>query len=93
MAAWSSDLKTIYFVSMDNTVYALPISFTASSIQTGEPKPIFTFNSPLVPQSFFSQSWDITPDGHRMLLNLTGEDANQSRAVLVTDWPSRVAKK
>jgi serine/threonine protein kinase len=92
-AEWSNDLKTLYFVGPNNTVSALPITITGTSIQTGDPKPISTFNSQLVPQSFFSQSWDITPDGRRMLLSLTGEDSEQSRAVLVTDWVSRVARK
>jgi Tol biopolymer transport system component len=90
---WSADLKTIYFVGPANTVYALPITVTGGSIQPGEPRSILSFTSQLVPQSFFSQSWDITPDGRRMLINVTGEDSEHSRAVLVTNWQSRLTKK
>ena len=41
---------------------------------------------------FFNRSWDATRDGSRFLVNVTGERADQSRAVLVTNWPARLKK-
>jgi hypothetical protein len=40
--------------------------------------------------SFFSASIDTTPDGHRFLVNVNSEHADESRAVIVLNWPARL---
>jgi serine/threonine protein kinase len=46
--------------------------------------------NPELPNSFFSLSIDTTPDGHRFLVNVNSEHADESRAVVVTNWPARL---
>ena len=55
----------------------------------GKPRPLFTFPG-LQHTGFYTAAWDATPDGRRFLLNVTGENSEQSRAILVTNWPSRL---
>ena len=88
---WAADGKTIYFGNMQGSVFAMPVNATNNSIETGKPQLLFTA-SELVPTGFFNTSWDATPDGRRFLLNVTGERPEQSRAVLVTNWPARLKK-
>ena len=46
----------------------------------------------LVPIAFYNTSFDATPDGKHFLLNTTGERPDQSRAVLITNWPAKLKK-
>ena len=88
---WSADGKTIYFVTRDGSVYVMPITVRDNSIDAGKPQLLFNAAG-LVPMGFFNRSWDATRDGSRFLVNVTGERADQSRAVLVTNWPARLKK-
>ena len=39
-----------------------------------------------------NRSWDATRDGRRFVVNVAGERAAQSRAVLLTNWLARLKK-
>ena len=89
LSRWAADGKTIYSTTIQGPVFALPVSVTSTSIEAGKPRPLFTFPG-LQHTGFYTAAWDATPDGRRFLLNVTGENSEQSRAILVTNWPSRL---
>ena len=91
LSRWANDEKTIYLAIDRGTVSALPVKVTDTSIEAGNPQLLFT-SPALLPMGFYNSSWDATPDGRRFLLNVTGERADQTRAVLVTNWPARLKK-
>ena len=91
LSRWAGDERTIYYATREGAVFALPVKVTDNSIQPGKPQPLFTASG-LVPMAFYNASWDATPDGRRFILNVTGERSDQSRAVLVTNWPARLKK-
>ena len=91
LSRWAGDQKAIYFSTGQGATFALPITVTSNSVKPGNPKPLFS-TSALVPMGFYDTSWDATPNGRRFLLNVSGEWAEQSRAVLITNWPARLKK-
>jgi len=91
LSRWATDEKSIYFATREGAVSVLPVKVTDNSIQPGKPRPLFNVSG-LVPMAFYNASWDATPDGRRFILNVTGERSDQSRAVLVTNWPARLKK-
>ena len=82
---WSADAKTIYFRAGDS-VSALPVSIDGDTVRAGKARTLFPING-LAPSTFFSHSFDVTPDGRRFLLNVVGQRSGDSRAVLITNWP------
>jgi Tol biopolymer transport system component len=91
LGSWAADGKTIFFANPDGSVYALPIAIQGNDIQAGKPRRLFSAGG-LVPTTFHSRSWDATRDGRRFVVNVTGETFEQSRAVLLTNWPARLKK-
>jgi eukaryotic-like serine/threonine-protein kinase len=91
MSRWAADGKTIYFATREGAVFAMPVKVTENSIQPGKPEPLFSVPG-LVPMAFYNAAWDASPDGRRFILNVTGEHSDQSRAILVTNWPTKLAK-
>ncbi|MBV8053468.1 MAG: protein kinase [Acidobacteriaceae bacterium] len=91
LSRWAADEKTIYYATREGGVFALPVKVTDNSIQPGKPQRLFSVSG-LVPMAFYNASWDATPDGRRFVLNVTGERSDQSRAVLITNWPARLKK-
>jgi hypothetical protein len=74
---------------MDDSVSELPLEIAGNSLQPGKPR--LLFKSPhMAATSFFSASIDTTPDGHRFLVNVNSEHADESRAVIVLNWPARL---
>jgi Tol biopolymer transport system component len=86
---WRRDGKAIFIVAMDDSVSELPLEIAGNSLQPGKPR--LLFKSPhMAATSFFSASIDTTPDGHRFLVNVNSEHADESRAVIVLNWPARL---
>jgi Tol biopolymer transport system component len=86
---WAQDGKTIYYSNLGGSVYALPTTIRGDSIELGKTQLLFK-TSTETPASFFSSSWDATPDGKRFLLGISGERQDQSRAVVVTNWQEKL---
>ncbi|HEV2117467.1 MAG TPA: protein kinase [Terriglobales bacterium] len=91
LSRWAADEKTIYFSTGEGATFALPITITSNSVEPGNPQPLFSASG-LVPTGFYETSWDATPNGRRFLLNVSGDRLEQSRAILVTNWPARLKK-
>jgi eukaryotic-like serine/threonine-protein kinase len=91
LSRWSADGKTIYFSTREGAVFALPVTITSTSIAAGKPQALFSVPG-LVPIAFYNTSFDATPDGRHFLLNATNERPDESRAVLITNWPAKLKK-
>ena len=91
MSRWSADEKTIYYATREGAVFALPVTVTSATIEAGKPQALFSVGG-LVPIAFYNTSFDVTPDGQHFLLNVTGERPDQSRAVLITNWPAKLKR-
>ena len=88
-ARWRRDGKALYYVALDESVFELPLEISGNSLQPGNPR--LLFKAPhLAPTSFYSASIDTTPDGRRFLVNVNSERADESRAVVVLNWPARL---
>jgi hypothetical protein len=45
-----------------------------------------------MPASFYSASWDVTTDGRHFVVNVSGDREDQSRAMLISNWRSRLKR-
>ena len=88
---WAADGKTIYYVNDEGLVSALPVTVHGEAVEPGKARGLFKAPS-LMPASFYSASWDVTADGHRFVLNVSGDEEDQSRATLISNWRSRLKK-
>ena len=89
---WSRDGKTIYYVGgRDQFVTTLPITARGDTLEVGKPQRLFALPVQ-VPSSFYSMAVDSAGDGRRFIVNSSGERADQSRVVLITNWMERVKK-
>jgi hypothetical protein len=69
----------------------MPITQSADHLLPGTPKTLFRTPA-LAGSSFFGSPWDSTADGKHFLLNGRGALDDNTRAVVVLDWPSRLKK-
>jgi Tol biopolymer transport system component len=85
---WRRDGKALLAVYGED-ILEFPISTANGSIQTGEPKVLF---STAIGQTLlFDVGWDVAPDG-RLLINSLGKSRTGSRPLtLVVNWPAGLA--
>ena len=88
---WSADGKAIYVSRMSGAVSAVSVTERRDALVIGKARPLFTAQQ-LMPTSFYSASWDATPDGRHFVVNTSGEQPDQSRSVLITNWPARLSR-
>jgi eukaryotic-like serine/threonine-protein kinase len=88
---WSSDGKKIYYLTLERSVTEMPITESADRLLPGTPHTLFKTPA-LAGSSFFGSPWDSTADGKHFLLNGRGALDDNTRAVVVLDWPSRLKK-
>lgn len=87
---WAADGKTLYYRA-NGSLAALPVSIDGDTLRAGKDRTLFTTNN-LAPTTYYSHSFDVTPDGRRFLLNVVGQRSGDSRAVLITNWPAALKK-
>jgi Tol biopolymer transport system component len=88
-ARWRHDGKGLYYAALDDSVSELPLEINGSNLQPGKPR--LLFKSPhMAPTSYYSTAFDATADGHRFLVNVNSEHTDESRAVVVLNWPARL---
>ena len=88
---WSGDGKAIFYVTRDGSVFDLPVIETDNSLQPGTARVLFKAST-LGQTGFFGTPWDMARDGQRFLVNTTGEQTDESVAVLVLNWQARLKK-
>jgi len=83
---WRRDGKELFYLALDGRVMAVPIGpGPHAAFEPGEPVPLFAARvGELVPlQSGYHQSYDISPDGQRFLMQTITEDVNAPAAIMI----------
>jgi Tol biopolymer transport system component len=88
---WRRDGKELYFVSMRNVLTAVDIREKGDSVELGHPVPLFAFRPGRVYRVGMI-GYDVTPDGHRFLLNAAA-DENIRPLTLLLNWDAELNKK
>ena len=86
---WSSDGKTLYFVSLDDELMAAEVDGRGARLEIRAPRVLFPVNLFIGPR--IANAYAIAPDGKRMLAISAGEAA-VPRVALVANWLSGLAK-
>ncbi len=86
---WSSDGKTLYFVSLENELQAAAVEGRGARFEIRAPRPLFPLNLFIGPR--IANAYAIAADGKRLLAISSGEAA-VPRVALIANWPSGLAK-
>jgi len=82
---WRQDGKEVFYTAPDNTLMAVLVQALPNSLTVGEPKPLFKISGR-------AGTYDVAPDGQRILaLPPTGDNAASSMTVVV-NWPTLLKK-
>jgi eukaryotic-like serine/threonine-protein kinase len=80
-ARWRQDGKELFYTALDSTLISVPVQAVPNSLIVGESKPLFKIAGR-------AGSYDVAPDGQRILaLPSAGDDAGPSMTVVV-NWPA-----
>jgi hypothetical protein len=84
-ARWRRDGKELFYTTLDSTLMTVPVQAIPNSLIVGEPKPLFKIAGR-------AGTYDVAPDGQRILaLPPAGDDAAPSMTVVV-NWPTLLKK-
>ena len=89
---WRHDGKELFYVSPDGKMMSVTVK-AGATFEAGTPESLFqTRIFGLGPNQYFSQQYDVTPDGQRFLLNVDVADANVTPLTVVLDWTAAAQK-
>ena len=90
---WRSDGRELYFHSASDEAMAVDITASQDgAFKAGVPRRLFT--TPIVSRTAERNSWDVTPDGRRLLITTSTTQAAQAAGqvtpiTVVVNWLSR----
>ena len=82
LVGWKGDGSEIYVVDINQTMKAIPVEARESSIEVGQPIPLFELNGPF--------SWASHPDGMHFVIGLSEGGVKDLPITLVTNWQGGV---
>ncbi|HSD72341.1 MAG TPA: hypothetical protein VLE54_06095, partial [Thermoanaerobaculia bacterium] len=85
---WRRDGKELYYVAPDSTLMTVEVA-TGSGFAAGTPKPLFRAPIKLLDIGF---QYDVSPDGHRFLINTLEEDQQAGSITVVQNWTAELKK-
>ena len=89
---WRRDCKELYFIALDGKLMAVSIA-SGATFSAGTPQTLFqTRIYGLIPSSYLTQQYDVTPDGQRFLINVDATDTNAAPLTVVLDWTAGLKK-
>ncbi len=89
---WRHDGKELFYLALDGRLMAVPIRAAHDGgLEPGDPAPLFAARvGEVVPlQSGYAQSYDISPDGQRFLMNTITEAAGAPPIEVILNWPPK----
>jgi serine/threonine protein kinase len=92
---WARDGKTLYFLALDGTLYAVEVDTSGESFQMGTSQSLFTPDAPVTDlpgQLGSGYAYDVTPDGQRFLVNTSGS-GDATPLTLVLNWTNMVSEE
>jgi len=88
---WRGDGREIFYVSLDGTLTAVPVTFSSDDVSAGVPVPLFTERTLRTNNNVFyyggAAAYDVTPDGRRFLVNRLTQEPTAGPLHLVLHWP------
>src|SRR5262249_51887885 len=90
-ARWRPDGKELYYLAPDGKLMAAPIVVKGSTVEPGDPIPLFQPPIATGPTSSYRAQYDVAPDG-RFLINVTIEDATAPPITLLLNWHTEHGK-
>jgi hypothetical protein len=91
MIHWRQDGKELYYLSLDGTVMAVPVT-TSPAFHASTPEPLFKVPVAFIRTSLPGTLGAVAPDGQKFLLALPkGGEARQEFTV-VTNWDAAPRK-
>lgn len=85
---WRRDGKELFYRGVNNTVMAVEVT-QGAALKFGQPKPLFQHGSLSNPFNGPDYLWDVTADGSRFLVGLSGTGAAAAVPLtLVLNWTS-----
>jgi Tol biopolymer transport system component len=85
---WRRDGKELLYMALDRTLMSVPVGATATGFEVGTPVALFRTTGVSTP----GYSFDLSPDGQRILINSLDEQT-AAPVVLVVNWPADLKKK
>jgi hypothetical protein len=87
---WRRDGKELFYIALDGRLMAVPIRAGShdGGLEPGEPVPLFVtrVGELVLLQSGYNQSYDISPDGQRFLMDTIAADANAPPITVILNW-------
>jgi eukaryotic-like serine/threonine-protein kinase len=88
---WRKDARELYYLGLDEQVYAVPLAFGAAEVRAGEPEALFKIDPEAYATVHSAVSFDVSADGSRFVIpSITPGES--SALVVLQDWESQVAK-
>jgi Tol biopolymer transport system component len=82
---WRRDGKELYYQSLENKAMVVEVT-SGTALRFGQPKLLFQYGT-TPPYDNPAYHWDVTADGSRFLINVTGnETATSAPLTLVLNW-------
>ncbi len=85
---WRKDGKEIFYQATDGRLMAAPITLQADSVEVGQARPIGSLRLPV--QS--DPSYDVAPDGQRLLVRVPLQEEAGGALTLVTNWTATLRR-
>ena len=88
---WRGDGREIFYVSLDGTLMAVPVTLAPGEVTAGVPVSLFTERTLRTNNNVFyyggAAAYDVTADGKRFLVNRLTQEPTASPVHLVLHWP------
>jgi Tol biopolymer transport system component len=89
---WRADGRELFYRALDGALMAVPIRTEGAGLDASAPVMLFQRTSPA--PFPFRNSYDVSPDGQRFLVNVLASDRNRAGAIkVVIGWAAEMRKK
>ena len=90
---WRRDGKELYYLGLDNRLMAAEVKSTGQTFVVGAVRPLFETRPVLGAIIGASNSYEVTADGKRFLVNTIVGELTSSPITLVVNWDAELKKK
>jgi Tol biopolymer transport system component len=91
-ARWRKDGKELFYIALDNRLMAVPITVKGSSLEPGNPVPLFATRLGGAIQGSSRQQYFVSPDGQRFLMNTVLDGNTPSAITVILNWKPEAAR-
>jgi hypothetical protein len=90
---WRRDGKELFYIALDGHLMAVPIRADShdGELEPGEPVRLFAVRVGEVvpPQAGYNESYDISPEGQRFLVNTITAETSVPPITVILNWPPK----